>query len=53
MSDPLTIHGVVFSQPTRSIIAYCKLSNIPYAFKNVDIKNGENLGPEYTAINPF
>lgn len=53
MSDGLTIHGVIISQPTRTVETFCNMSGIPYTHVHVDLKSGQNLCEEYTSINPF
>ena len=53
MSESLKIYGLMLSQPMRSVLAYCKLSNVPYEYHEVGIVNHENLGEEFTKINPF
>jgi glutathione S-transferase len=43
----------MLSQPSRTILAYCELSNIPHEFHLVDLTKGAHLTPEYARINPF
>lgn len=52
MSD-LKVYGHIVSQPVRSVLAYLKLSNIPYTFEVVNFVTGEHLTPEFTKVNPF
>ncbi|OMJ65889.1 hypothetical protein SteCoe_37466 [Stentor coeruleus] len=52
MSD-LTIYGNILSQPVRSVVEFCKLSNIQYTHKDLHPMKGEHLTEEYSKINPF
>lgn len=52
MSD-VKVYGFIPSQPTRTVLAFLKLSNIEYTLVKVDSLAGENLTEEYSKINPF
>ena len=53
MSNIVHVHGHMLSQPSRTVLAFCELSNIPHEFHVVDLTSGAHLTPEYTRINPF
>lgn len=52
MSD-LTVYGNVFSQPTRSVLTFCRLSGIEHTHKDLNFLKREHLSEEFTLINPF
>jgi glutathione S-transferase len=52
MSD-LTIYGMVLSQPVRSVILFCRLSNIQFSHQSIATYRKENLTEEFTRINPI
>src|SRR5574343_1610841 len=52
MSD-VQVYGNIISQPTRSVLAFLKLSNIGYSFNSLDFGKGEHLTPEFSRINPY
>ncbi|OMJ75882.1 hypothetical protein SteCoe_24858 [Stentor coeruleus] len=49
----LVIHGNILSQPVRSVVEFCMLSNIEFTHKDLNLIKGEHLSEEYTRINPF
>jgi glutathione S-transferase len=51
MSD-LTIYGFILSQPLRSVISFCRLSNIPFTYVHLNILARENMTEDYAKINP-
>ena len=54
MSTTLELYGHLMSQPSRSLIIYCKLSNIPYNFHNIEFLTArDNMTDEYAKIHPF
>ena len=52
MSD-LHVHAHPVSQPTRSVLAFLKLSGIPFEFHLVDLFKREHLTEDFAKINPF
>ena len=52
MSESLKIYGLMLSQPMRTVIAFCKLSNVPYEYQEVSIPKGEHLTEDFARINP-
>ena len=52
MSD-VQVYGNIISQPTRSVLAFLKLSNIPFHFNSLDFSKGEHLTAEFARINPY
>ena len=52
MSD-LHLHAHPVSQPTRSLMAFFKLSGVAYEFHFVDLIKREHLTEEFAKINPF
>lgn len=53
MQNAIEIYGHPVSQPTRSLLAFCALSSIPFNFHELDIRSFEFLSPSFTKINPF
>ena len=54
MTESLEIYGNSLSQPSRSVIIFCKLSGIKYIFHNIEyLGSQENLTDEYAKISPF
>lgn len=49
----LSIHGTLLSQPTRSVIEFCKLCKIDFNFVYVNIPKGEQRSEEFQRLNPF
>jgi glutathione S-transferase len=49
----LTVYGDYLSQPFRSIICFCKLANIDYDVKFVNLGRGEHLTEDFKKINPY
>lgn len=50
----LEIYGNPISQPSRSVIIFCKFSKIPHTFHEVEfLAKRENTTPEYMKISPF
>lgn len=52
MSD-LKVYGAVLSQPTRSVLAYLKLSGIQYTYEEIGLFDGSLETESFTKINPF
>ena len=48
----LSIFGDMMSQPTRAVIAFCKLAKIPFDFENVNLTKREQFSETYKKINP-
>ena len=53
MSDTVQVYGSMLSQPTRSVVIFCNLSNVPFVFHEIVTRTGENLTEEFTRINPY
>ncbi|XP_022085884.1 glutathione S-transferase T1-like [Acanthaster planci] len=49
----LTVYGMRLSQPSRSVIVFCKVAKIPFTEKTVDLMTGENQTKAYLEINPM
>ena len=49
----LQIFGPLISPPVRSVIMFCKLTQIPYELKYVDLSAGEQRTEAFHKINPF
>jgi len=41
------------SQPSRAVISFCAVNNIPYEVKEIRIIKGENRTEDYLRINPM
>mmetsp|Transcript_6744 Transcript_6744/g.9941 ORF Transcript_6744/g.9941 Transcript_6744/m.9941 type:complete len:220 (+) Transcript_6744:867-1526(+) len=50
--NSVRIYGHMLSQPTRVVVAFCIMNNIPYEFHEINTLNGDNRTPEFTRINP-
>lgn len=48
----MKIYGLMGSEPTRAVLMFCDMNNIPFEFVPVDMLNGELQTPEFTAMNP-
>lgn len=53
MEEILHIYGNTLSQPVRSILIFCRFSNIQYEYHHIDLLKGENRSEEFSKINPF
>ena len=49
----LTIYGDLMSQPTRAVLAFCKINKIPYDFENVNLSKSEQFSENFKNINPL
>jgi glutathione S-transferase len=52
MSD-LAIYGTFLSQPTRSVLTFCRLLSIPFTNHSINPMLGENQTPDFQRINPM
>jgi len=50
-STSILIYGDYLSQPTRSVVAFCKINDISFEFKFINIAKGDHLTQEYSKIN--
>lgn len=48
----LKVYVDMMSQPSRAVLAFCKLTGIPHKVVLADIAKGLNRTPEFLAINP-
>ncbi|WP_298375478.1 glutathione S-transferase family protein [Azospirillum sp.] len=53
MTAAFTLHGNVNSQPATRIALFFRLAGIPFSYRHVDLRNGQQKTPEYLAINRF
>lgn len=53
MAESLHVYSNPISQPSRSVIIFCKHSGIPHECHFVDLMKGENLTEDYIKINPY
>lgn len=53
MTVPFVLHGNLNSQPATRIALYFRLAGIPFSYRHVDLRNGQQKTPEYLAINRF
>lgn len=49
----LTVYGNILSQPTRSVLTFCRLARLEFSQQDVDFMKKEHLTDEFTKINPF
>ena len=52
MPKPLTIHGHIMDNSTRSLMAVCDKAEIKYQHNKIDPIKNENIGERYLAVNP-
>jgi glutathione S-transferase len=52
MSEVL-VYGHPLSQPYRTILIFCELSQVPYKTHELNFREGEHRSEYYTKINPF
>ncbi len=43
----------VMSQPSRSVLIFCRAASIPHEFQPVALRNFEHKDEEFTKVNPF
>jgi glutathione S-transferase len=48
----LKVYGDLMSQPTRAVLAFCKLTQIPHELVLVDLRKRLHQSPSYLAVNP-
>jgi len=48
-----TLYGNVNSQPATRVGLFFRLAGIPFSYRHVDLRNGQQKTPEYLAINRF
>ena len=48
----LTLYIDYLSQPSRAVLAFCLINNIPFTVKEVEILKGETNSKEFEAISP-
>jgi len=53
MEDKLILYGNHASTCTNSVTFFLNIHNIPYEFKSINIRAGENKTEEYKKLNPF
>ncbi len=53
MTDAFTLYGNSNSQPACRVALFLNLAGVPYAYRHVDLRNGQQKTPEYLAINRF
>ncbi|PWC33397.1 glutathione S-transferase family protein [Azospirillum sp. TSO35-2] len=53
MTAPFILHGNVNSQPATRIALFFRLAGIPFQYRHVDLRSGQQKTPEYQAINRF
>ena len=49
----LKVYGDELSDPTRAVLAFLKLNQVPYEFVFVNLWKGEQLAAEYLQVNPL
>ena len=53
MTEPVHLYGMMLSGPVRCVVSFCRLSNIPVEFHNLDLTKKEHLSEDFSKINPF
>ena len=49
----IQLYGTMLSPPVRSVVMFCKLNNISFTFKYIDLSKGDQKSEEFKKINPF
>jgi glutathione S-transferase len=52
MDKKLIVYGDWASQPSRAVVAFCKINKIPYEFKEIRVGLGQHRSDEYEKIAP-
>jgi glutathione S-transferase len=50
---PISVFVDMMSQPSRTVVWFCKLTNIPHEVKLIQISKGEHKKPEYLRVHPL
>jgi glutathione S-transferase len=45
--NKLVVYGNHLSEPSRAVLWFCLINNIPHEFKNVDLTKFEHLKKEF------
>lgn len=53
MTAPFILYGNVNSQPATRIALFFRLAGIPFQYRHLDLRAGQQKSPEYQAINRF
>ena len=52
LPKPLTIHGHIMDNQTRSLMAICDKAEVKYQMNKINPINNENIGVRYLDLNP-
>ncbi len=53
MTADYTVYGHFNSQPAARVVLFLALAGVPFAYRHVDLRSGEQKGSDYLAINRF
>ena len=53
MSAAYTVYGHYASQPATRVVLFLSMAGVPFAYRHVDLRNGQQKTPEYLAISRF
>lgn len=53
MTAAFTLYGNANSQPAARIALFFRMAGVPFAYRHVDLRSGQQKTPEYRAINRF
>lgn len=53
MSADYTLYGHYASQPATRVALFLSMAGVPFAYRHVDLRNGQQKTPEYLAISRF
>ncbi len=49
----IIVYGDLISQPTRAVLCFLKMNQIPHEFKELRVFKGEHKTEEFKKLNPF
>jgi len=53
VSADYTVYGHYASQPATRVALFLSMAGVPFAYRHVDLRNGQQKSPEYLAISRF
>ncbi|CAG9311403.1 unnamed protein product [Blepharisma stoltei] len=51
--SPVILYMDYFSQPSRAVLSFCLIANIPHEVREIRIMRGDHLSEEFSRINPI
>ncbi|HEY0833998.1 MAG TPA: glutathione S-transferase family protein [Azospirillum sp.] len=53
MNAAFTVYGHYASQPATRVVLFLSMAGVPFAYRHVDLRNGQQKTPEYLTISRF